>query len=68
MATNKKYKLDVLETLRGLKVGQSVKFRIAGADMETTYNSIHSTKYNHKLPITIAKSDDGLTAIVTRYE
>ena len=68
MATQKKYRLDLLETLRSLEVGQSVTFRIAGVGMETTYNALHSTKYAHQLPITIAKSDDGLTATVTRNE
>lgn len=65
---NKKYKLDVLATLRELEYGQQVTFCIAGEGMETTYNSLHTTKCNHQLPITIVKSDDGLTATVTKDE
>lgn len=65
MATLKKYNLDLLGTLKGLKPGQSVKFVIAGRGMETTYGSLHAAKSEHKLPLTIAKSDDGLTATVT---
>ena len=60
--------MDLLETLQNLKVGESVTFRIAGANAETTYNSLHTTKWSRQLPITIAKSDDGLTATVTRHD
>lgn len=65
MATLKKYTLNLLGTLKGLKPGQSVTFVIAGKGMETTYGSLHVAKTQHKLPITIARSEDGLTATVT---
>ena len=68
MATNKIYTLDLLATLRGLKPGQSVKFIIAGKGQETTYGSLHAAKSEHKLPIKIAKIDNGLRAMVTCYE
>lgn len=68
MTTNKKYKLDITETLRAIKPGESVSFRIAGAGMETTYNSLHTTKTALRLPLIIEKSDDGLTATVKHQE
>jgi hypothetical protein len=68
MATLKRYGLNLLATLRGLKPGQSVTFCIAGKGIETTYGSLHTAKATHQLPITIAKSDDGLTATVTRHD
>lgn len=68
MATLKKYTLDLLGTLKGLKSGQSVTFVIAGRGMETTYGSLQTLKSQHQLPITITKVNDGLRAIVTRYE
>lgn len=68
MATQKKYRLDLLETLKGLHPGESVVFTIAGEGSETTYSSLHSTKRNYKLPITIVMSDDHMTATVTRNE
>ena len=65
MATQKKYTLDLLGTLKGLKRGQSVTFVIAGRGMETTYGSLHTAKTQNRLPITIVKSAAGLTATVT---
>ena len=67
MATEKKlYKLDVTETLRNLRVGESVTFVVAGPDLETTYNSLHTTRTKCRLPLTIVMSDDHMTATVTR--
>lgn len=68
MATNKIYTLDLLATLRELKPGQSVTLKIAGKGQETTYGSLQTLKSQHQLPITITKVNDGLRAIVTRYE
>lgn len=68
MAQKKKYRLDLIETLRSLNPGQSVKFIIAGSGIETTYGSLVTAKCNYKLPITIVKTNNGLEAIVTRKD
>jgi hypothetical protein len=65
MATRKKYKLDLLGSLRGLKPGQSVTFVIAGKGQETTKGAVYATKYMHQLPVQIIITDNGTKAVVT---
>lgn len=65
MATRKKYKLDLLGSLRSLKPGQSVTFVIAGNGQETTKGAVYATKYMHQLPVQIIITDNGTKAVVT---
>lgn len=65
MATTKKYKLDLLGSLKGLKAGQSVTFVIAGKGQETTKGAVYATKYMHQLPVQITITDNGTKAVVT---
>lgn len=65
MATRKKYKLDLLGSLRNLKPGQSVTFVIAGKGQETTKGAVYATKYMHQLPVQIIITDNGTKAVVT---
>jgi hypothetical protein len=57
--------LDLSETLKALKQGEALEFQIAGEGAETTYNSLHSTKAQLGLNISILTIDNGLKAIVT---
>lgn len=65
MATRKKYKLDLLGSLKALKPGQSVTFIVAGRGQETTKGAVYATKYIHQLPVQITMTDNGTKAVVT---
>lgn len=65
MATLKKYKLDLLGSIKALKPGQSVTFVVAGRGQETTKGAVYATKYIHQLPVQIRITDNGTKAIVT---
>ena len=64
MATKKK-KLDVVGTLRALKPGDTITFVIAGAGVETTYNSLRAIKSKYQLKVSVLSIDNGLRAQVT---
>ena len=58
-------KLDLSASLLSLKRGESLTFRIAGANAETSYNSLHSTKCKLGLNnLSILTLENGLTAKV----